>query len=261
MRLAVAQALARQHGAELTALYGVMPTLMATPWSGGEGMAAAIELMSEVDQIQRVRARAVFEQALAQGPLRWVDSADAPLPQFLRERALYADLVVMGQHDASDMQTGALPSDLVPALISDGGKPTLVLPYAGNFDALTSKVLVAWKPTREAARAVSAALPWLRQAQQVHLAWRPEDDTPLLAPLAALEHWLRLQGVGATMTTHTLNAGDIGVGDALLSLAADTSAALLVMGCFGHSRAREWVLGGATRTVLGAMTLPVLMTH
>jgi nucleotide-binding universal stress UspA family protein len=60
---------------------------------------------------------------------------------------------------------------------------------------------------------------------------------------------------------HRRNGAPESVGDALLSLAADTSADLLVMGCYGHTRAREWVLGGATRTVLKSMTLPVLMAH
>jgi nucleotide-binding universal stress UspA family protein len=261
MRLALAQELARTHGAELTVLYGVLPTLMATPWAGGEGMVAAIELMSEIDQTQRERARAVVERALARGPMRWMDSADAPLPQWLCERALYADLLVLGQYDATDTHTGALPSELVPALISDSGKPALVLPYAGSFSAQATSVVLAWKPTREAARATAAALPWLRQATQLHLAARHEDGQAAGENLAELEHWLRLHGVSATITRHSLGNAELGVGDALLSLAADVSAALLVMGCYGHSCAREWVLGGATRTVLDTMTLPVLMVH
>jgi nucleotide-binding universal stress UspA family protein len=76
---------------------------------------------------------------------------------------------------------------------------------------------------------------------------------------SALERWLRRSGVKAPIHIHGL-AGT-GIGEALLSLATDTDADLLVMGCYGHSRARELVLGGVTRTVLREMTLPVLMAH
>jgi nucleotide-binding universal stress UspA family protein len=147
----------------------------------------------------------------------------------------------------------------VPSLITDSGKPTLVLPFIGRFEAAAADVLIAWKPTREAARAVAAALPWLRQAARVHVAHRPESDEEDNDRGAALEHWLRLHGVTAPIQPHRFDSGE--VGEALLSLAAETSAGLLVMGCYGHGRAREWVLGGASRVVLASMTLPVLMVH
>jgi nucleotide-binding universal stress UspA family protein len=102
-------------------------------------------------------------------------------------------------------------------------------------------------------------LPWLHLAAAVHVASRPEEDEADMHHAAALASWLRVQGVSATQHEHRLGAGD--VGEALLSLAADVSAELLVMGCYGHSRAREWVLGGASRSILRSMTLPVLMSH
>ncbi|WP_439587254.1 universal stress protein [Hydrogenophaga sp.] len=77
--------------------------------------------------------------------------------------------------------------------------------------------------------------------------------------LRSLERYLKVNGV--TVATHSGGPGDNDVGNSLLSMAADMSAELLVMGCYGHSRAREWVLGGATRTILQTMTLPVLMSH
>lgn len=254
----MAQRLARRHGAELTACYAVRPALLNTPWALGEGMAPAAALLAEVDRTQLERARATYEQALAYGPVLWAEADAATLESALLERALYADLLVLGQHDAGDLRCGALPRSLAPDLIADSGKPALVVPYAGAFEPLARQVLVAWKPAREAARAVTHAMPWLQQAEQVHLATQAADAGGA-GSSAELEHWLRLNGVNAPFQHHRLGGADVGA--ALLSLAADSGAELLVMGCYGHSRAREWVLGGATRSVLDAMTLPVLMAH
>jgi nucleotide-binding universal stress UspA family protein len=258
-RLAYAQRLARRHGAELSALYGVIPSLLATPWANGEGMAAAASVLADLDREQRDRARAVFDKAATQGPLNWIDTGASPLLG-LRQHALYADLLVLGQEDERDALTGALPPDLVTATISDTGKPAVVVPAVGAFEAIASRVLIAWKPTREAARAVSAALPWLRLATEVHVASRPEGNIEGdFDHVGALVRMLQAHGVTAAVRSHGIASGDVGQG--LLSLAADTGAELLVMGCYGHGRAREWVLGGATRTVLLSMTLPVLMVH
>jgi nucleotide-binding universal stress UspA family protein len=257
VRLAIAQQLARLHDAELTALYAVLPSMLATPWIAGDALSAAPPLLSEVDRDQRARARALYDAAARVSPLRWDETADEVVVPAIVRRAFAADLVVLGQRDPDDALAGALPADLVPAVITDSGRPTLVIPYAGDFGAGAEHVLVAWKPTREAVRALYAALPWLRRASRVHLALPVEDDTPETP--ATLRRWLEVHDVGAAVETHPVGPED--VGEMLLSLAADTDAQLLVMGCYGHSRTREWVLGGATRSVLQSMTVPVLMAH
>ena len=141
-------------------------------------------------------------------------------------------------------------------MLVESGRPALILPYAGAIGPIGNTVLVAWKETREAARAVTCALPWLRRAGAVHVMAYGDgaDDS-----MRALERYLAAQGVAAT--THVRGEEEQDMGNALLSRAADVGADLLVMGSYGHSRAREWVLGGATRTILQTMTLPVLMSH
>jgi nucleotide-binding universal stress UspA family protein len=260
VRLDLAQRLANRHDAELNVLYGVLPSLLAGPWITGEGMMAAASALSELDKTQRDRARATYDAATGKAPMRWLESDGIPYTT-LTQNALYADLLVLGQADSKDALSGALPPDLVAGAIIDTGKPTLVVPYAGTFDSLPSRILIAWKPTREAARAVSAALPWLRLASSVHIATRSEQGNALGADpgAAALKNWLAVQGVHAAIRTHEMGPGDVGEG--LLSLAADTAAECLVMGCYGHGRTREWVLGGASRTILGSMTLPLLTVH
>ena len=266
-RLSIAHRLAREQGASLTALYAVLPMLLSTPWATVDGMATAMPMLEEVDREQRAGARAIFEREAAGGDMVWVEAGVDGLQSVLLDHALYVDLLVLGQTDPRDTRAGALPPDMVPTLITDSGKPALVVPYtgafagrfAGSLDAADGEVLLAWKSTRESARAVSAALPWLRRAARVHVAGPSEPDAEGRAPIARLEAWLRCQGVTAPLQPHHI--GRDSVGDELLSLASDIGADLLVMGCYGHSRAREFVLGGASQTVLRSMTLPVLMAH
>jgi nucleotide-binding universal stress UspA family protein len=149
-------------------------------------------------------------------------------------------------------------TDFNESVLLSCGKPALVIPSIYKAEPIGRTVLVAWKPTRESARALSAALPFLQRAQQVHLAlWsEPEGDE---TPGPDVEASLRRHGV--TAIVHRDVARNRDVGELLLSRAADLGADLLVMGCYGRSRAREWALGGASRSVLQTMTVPVLMAH
>jgi nucleotide-binding universal stress UspA family protein len=133
----------------------------------------------------------------------------------------------------------------------------LVVPFAGELAASPDTMLVAWKPTRECARALAAAIPFLQSARQVHLVEAQADESQ--ATSMRVRDYLYLHGI-PRVHEHARLSQDR-AGEALLSLAADCDADLLVMGCYGHSRARELLLGGATRTVLDSMTLPVLMAH
>jgi nucleotide-binding universal stress UspA family protein len=123
-----------------------------------------------------------------------------------------------------------------------------------------SQVLVAWKPSAQAARAVAAAVPLLRSAREVHLVSWGADDAPACQGEALdIDGYLRRQGVSAT--SHRESAAGDDIGELMLSKAADVGADLLVMGCYAHSRVREVVMGGATRVVLQSMTVPVFASH
>ncbi|GAA0755060.1 universal stress protein [Ideonella azotifigens] len=258
-RLTLAQGLAREHQAALTALYAVVPTLLALPFAGAAGAESAYAVFEQLDREQRGRARALFERQLPAGTMAWAETGNELFESTVLQHALLADLLVLGQVDPQDGMAGAVPPGFIATLLTDSGKPALILPHTGRFQPIGREVLLAWKPTREAARAATAALPWLRQAKSIHLACDTATRDADRVGSAAVERWLRLNGVTAPMAVHGLPEQQ--VGEALLSLAADASADLLVMGCYGHNRLREWVLGGATRTVLDSMTLPVLMAH
>jgi nucleotide-binding universal stress UspA family protein len=254
MRVQLARQLAETFGAKVVAQHAATPFLLRYPMAI-EGSVAAVTLVSQADDDAREAARLVFETAAAgSGALTWSPQHCDGLE--FTTKALYADLVIVGQRDAEDPADGELPPDFVQNLVIDSGKPVLVLPYAGAVAPMPSVVMIAWKETREAARAVAAALPWLRRAQRVSVACFDEDAAGAVGRLSA---WLAAHGV--TNVQHSEGPATGEAGELLLSRAADVGAELLVMGCYGHSRSREWVLGGASRTLLRSMTLPVLMVH
>jgi nucleotide-binding universal stress UspA family protein len=258
-RLGVARHLAVEHEARIDVLYAVMPLLMQYPYSlatmsPGAGWAAT------VDAEMRDRTKAAFElerAAAGTGDLAWQEALDNPL-RALKARAWAADLLVLGQHDPQSPASGVLP-DFAAAALVETGKPALVLPYIDVPPNFGQNVLVAWKRTAEAARAMTAALPILERARSVHVAaWDESNASDASVADGALE-FLHRHGVQATIHRYPPAPGELG--EALLSQAADLQADLLVMGCYGHGRAREWAMGGVTRTVFESMTLPVLMMH
>jgi nucleotide-binding universal stress UspA family protein len=151
--------------------------------------------------------------------------------------------------------------DVGDRLAVAAGRPVLIVPNAGVYCGIGSRVVVAWNGRREATRAAFDALPLLQQAKDVKVLWidpRSEDEdagafaaTDLCTALA--RHGIACEAVAA--------ASDGNVGATLLSCATEHRADLLVMGCYGHSRLTELVFGGATRHILRHMTIPVLMSH
>ncbi|MDP3347762.1 MAG: universal stress protein [Hydrogenophaga sp.] len=254
-RIRLARQLADDFGVEVTGQPCLLTALVRYPFAM-EGAGAAVAAMRELDKEALGKIRTGFQKlAAGHGRLLWADPlADGPWG-FARQ-ALYADLVILGQRNADDPAAAELPSDFVSSVLLDSGRPGLIVPYTGAIGPVGRTVLVAWKETRTSARALSAALPWLQRAGQVHAVCFGEDVD---APLLSLQGYLKAHGVD--LTAHAGGPEDSDVGDRLLSMAADVGADLLVMGCYGHGRTREWVLGGATRTVLASMTLPVLMAH
>ncbi len=174
-------------------------------------------------------------------------------------QARYADLVVLGQGNPDARDESALLADLPEHVILNSGKPVLLVPYAGRFATVAERPLIAWNGSVEAARAVAGAIPLLRRARSATVAvLNPDSGGHGGQPGADIAQFLARHGVQVEVMT---SPTPIDVGNAILSLAATIGADLLVMGCYGHSRLRERMLGGASHTVLATMTLPVLMAH
>lgn len=185
---------------------------------------------------------------------------DDDAPTGLSLSARYADLLILGQFDPDDNAMSGLER-LPETVAMSSGCPVLMVPYANTVKQPGERVLVAWNASLEARQAVHYALPLLQQAKIVEvIIFNPVNQQKRYGdqPGADLAVFLGRHGVKVDVMQETTDAD---VGDALLSLAANLSSDLLVMGCYGHSRFREVMLGGATRTILGSATIPVLMAH
>ena len=259
VRLDVARQLARRHEAGLTCVFGMTSNFVDMPFAVAESSEVGAMVL-KLDAERHERALALFTRAAqADGPaVSWSELGTEPVIWGFTQQALYADLLVLGQHETG---TRGVPADFIESVLLGSGKPALIVPYTGELKTVGENILVAWSPSRESARALNAALPLLQKAQQVHVVtWSGETSAPQAASeRRQIEQHLAAHGVQATL--HWYGDGQGNAGDRLLSLTTDLGNDLLVMGCYGHSRARELVLGGATRTVLKSMTLPVLMAH
>ena len=258
-RLDIALALAAEHHAHLTGLHVMPPPL--TPIYVDMPIPETVEKMQrlELEDAAR-RAAAVFAEHAGRTTVstEW-RVAEGDIVRVASEHSRYADLTVLPQ----GMDLGFASADLTnlpEELALRVGRPVLVIPRYGSFPKVGGRVLVAWNGSREVTRAVHDALPLLRRAEQVTvLSIDPDADPERRLPGADVS--LHLTRHGVTVQAATIAGADVAVGDLLLSYVADHDIDLIVMGAYGHTRLREVVLGGATRTLLRHMTVPVLMSH
>ncbi|MGI9412894.1 MAG: universal stress protein [Hyphomicrobiales bacterium] len=261
-----ATTLAERHGAHLTGLF-VMPVTDAFPFYAPMPVQVSTELWeSQRQQFQDVadsiegQFLSAADKAGVKAEWRCVDAQSPLLADMVVEHARSADLIVVGQPEPENQweSWAAVPEQV----LMDSGRPVLVVPYAGEFDAAAKHVMVAWNGTRESARATFDAMPFLQAAGEVRIL------SVNLATGTGREGFTPGDDIAVTLARHDVKAeagqtinGDISVGDELLSRAADYGTDLLVMGGYGHGKVYESLFGGATRHILRHMTMPVLMAH
>jgi nucleotide-binding universal stress UspA family protein len=263
-RLGVGISLARDFAARLVGVYvdeapEIKPSL------------AALLPNDTVERLTRnaVAARRAVEDAFRQAAaaagvtdIEWRAPAGSPIDAAVAH-ARCADLSVISQPDPA-LAGWSFAAQLVAAVLLEGGRPVLVVPYVGAPGSIGTNVLVAWDGGREASRALADALPILVRARQVTVACLDPSASARGADAVArdrLAAYLHRHGITARVEHDNLGEGDVAVGDWLLSRVADLGGDLIVMGGYGQPRWRERVLGGATRTLLATMTVPVLMAH
>jgi nucleotide-binding universal stress UspA family protein len=188
---------------------------------------------------------------------RTVSASIAGASDHLARMGRRFDLIVVGQAE----RDRPMPEEVVDeGVLFESGRPVIFVPFIQTAGLKLDRVLVAWDGGRAAARAVGDAMPFLEKAKQVEVvivgSKPPKSDE---VPGADLGDHLARHSIKTTVKRIT--APDIDVQSAILSHAADCSADMIVMGGYGHSRLREFVLGGATRGLLESMTVPVLMSH
>jgi len=257
-RLDIAVQLVQRFDAHLVGLFALSSVRFpgyALPEAG-----AALTEAEKMAEALGAEVRAEFERQANVAGLtnaEWRASLE-DAAEIVPLHARYADLVVIGQADP-DHPSG-MEAGFAHRVVLAAGRPVLVMPYAGRFNAIGKHVLVAWNAGREAARAVTDSLPLLQAADKVTVvSVNPKAALHGEQPGANIALYLARHGVRAEVSN--VLGSEIDAGNQLLSHAADLSADLIVMGAYGHSRFSEMVLGGATRTLLGSMTVPVVMAH
>lgn len=166
------------------------------------------------------------------------------------------DLSVVGQIEPD----GSPAEDLIlEAALFNSGRPVLVVPYIQKEPIQLGRVMLCWDGSRNAARAFADAMPLLERAKTLDVITIATADRRNELPGADIAHHLARHGINVELKR--IVAPDSDVANTILSYAADSSADLIVMGGYGHSRLREFVLGGVTRSMLSTLTVPTLMSH
>ncbi|MFP3944076.1 MAG: universal stress protein [Alphaproteobacteria bacterium] len=177
-----------------------------------------------------------------------------PLAPTVNRASRLADLVIFVHGEAA--QAAGISRALQECLIGSG-KPILLAPEQ-PAQTIGTRIAVGWDGSVEAAEAVQAALPFLAHAQEIHIVNVVSGELHT-DEADQLSGYLGLHGFKST--EHVVRTGGKPVGEVLLAEAIDAKADLLVMGGFGHSRLREFLLGGVTRHVISHATIPVLLAH
>lgn len=259
MRVDIAIRLAQEFDAHLVGLH-VLQQVILPAYVATEVGPTVIEIQKRAIAADAARAQAAFTRAVSAAGLAKTEwrtaAADATAVVLLHAR--YADLVILGQSDPSG-ESGVDPA-FPGRLVLAAGRPCLIVPYAGKFNAIGNHVLIAWNASREATRAVTDAIPLLRLAKNISVVvFDPASGPHGANPGADIGLYLARHGLRVEVKTKPVPDNDIG--NEILSRAADMDSDLIVMGGYGHSRLQELVMGGATRTLLESMTVPVLMSH
>lgn len=261
-RQELAFALADRYDAHLVGLFA-----LSAPWVPSYIRADASALLIAAQERRRAESAAEAEAEFRAAAARYGNvkaewrASGADALDAVRLNARYADLVVIGQLERDTERETGIAQEFVDELVVSCGRPVLLVPYAGHFPDAGKRALVAWNASPEASRAISDALPLLARAESVDVvvfaAGRSGDHGEEPGADAAL--YLARHGVKAAVSRY--GSPGLDIGSQILSRAADMDVDLIVMGAYGHSRIRELVLGGATRTILESMTAPVLMSR
>jgi len=213
-----------------------------------QGQAAAKAAVARFEEVARRNAIA-FNSQLTAGSL-------AGAGDLFSEIAACYDLSIVRQAEPGKAPLEEL---VIEGALFDSGRPVLIVPYIQKGALKLDRVLVCWNGSRNAARAVGDAMPFLHRAEAVEvLIVTGEGSTGDEIPGAYIGEHLARHGLKVEVE-RIASKGE--VSNMILSHAADAGADLLVMGGYGHSRLREFILGGATRGILRTMTVPVLMSH
>lgn len=261
--IAVATILAERHAAHLVGLH-IQPPLnlpdsVAVPIS--------LEITDHWIEQQRLCETTIkqlfnhsFNSQTYVSEWRSIDCGMSTVIGTLVEHGNTSDLLILSQNEGE--ACNSYFRNLAEHAVMSCGRPVLIVPDDDPVEQIGERVFVSWDGSRESTRAIFGSLPLLRRASLVHLHRinQPHHDRHhILSITAELANTLARHGVNVEIMHSDAHKNEIG--DELLAFAKDMEADVLVMGCYGHSPLREFLLGGTTRHVLANATLPVLMSN
>ncbi len=262
-RLDAAIAVARWQDAHLTAI--AIAEQPAYYYGIGSEVSADIYLQ-DVERAQAAgkelaqEAGSRIADAGIRGEARWATGTLAAIGEIAARHGRYADLALVGQPVAGDFEP--VMRRTFEGVLIESGRPLVLLPAGWDKGQFGRRIVVAWTPRREAARAVSDAMPLIAGAESVHVVTVDPDvgetdhgEEPG-ADLAAV-----LARHGVAVTVNQMPSAGQNAAECIHEHAVDTGADLIVMGGYGHWRLRETLFGGVTRDMLKAAKIPVLMSH
>jgi nucleotide-binding universal stress UspA family protein len=253
-----AAAVFKAHAAGVAFVYDPIVPAMADMY----GMPAQVVESQRAENEKAAKAAVDrFNEAARRAALsaeaRTLDAPVATAPGIFAQIARRFDLSIVGQPEPDKPELDRL---VVEAALFETGRPLLVVPYIQRAGLELDHVMLCWDGSRSAARAAADAMPFIRRAKSVEVvivASEPAKSDEL--PGADMAQHLARHG--ARVELKRIVTSETDVASTILSHAADNSADFLVMGGYGHSRLREFILGGVTRGILGSMTIPTLLSH
>lgn len=255
-RLDCAAALARAFGSHVIGVQSTPAEAFVSfdPFGGVHTVPAVLEALAEREQ----RVRETFEAAFASSGISWeYQHENGTAASVVAEYSRLADLVLLAKPGDEAERRDRL-THVGDVVLSSSAPVLAVPPQSTPFDP-AGKALIAWNGSPEGSRAVRAALPLLAVAGEVIVLTAEEPGDRWDLPAAGLVEYLSRHGIAARV--EVVEVPDADVPYALLTGAADRNPAYLVMGAYGRSRAREWLLGGVTRRMILDLPAPLLLAH
>lgn len=257
LQLKTAIELALKFDAHLNGLY-VIERLNLPTYAGAYIPAGVLQAHEQAEEERAEKVKSEFSAMVKEAGIasEW-NCVQGYSDQQINLFGRFADLIVVEQ----TQEHGVLSSDVSVEdhILMDSSRPILFVPYIGAAAPIGKHVLVAWNGSREAVRAISDALPFLKHAERVEVVCVSKSDAQDDDSMNNICSYLEHHNINA-QASHVVSK-DMSVADTLLSRAADQDIDLIVMGAYGHSRLREYIFGGATHYMLEHMTIPVLMSH
>jgi nucleotide-binding universal stress UspA family protein len=239
--------------------FAYAPVLPLTDFGGGA--AQVIDMQRDASEAAAKKAMQRFEALTKRNGVsaesRMLDATVGGAADTFGRTARRFDLSVVQQVQPEKL---LLEDLLIEGALFESGRPVIIVPYIQKTGLKLDRIMCCWDGGRAAARAIADAMPFLTRAKGIDLVII-ETGKRQAGELPGSDMAEHLARHGVKVDIEVVPAADVDVPEVLLSHAADTSADMIVMGGYGHSRLREFVLGGTTREILKSMTVPTLMSH